>query len=440
MKELTREEIDEKLRKLRATISNKESYKCLSPAMAMCYAIRLPDITKKYEVKVKCSGHRCENSVFEVKTIKVDESTLNDILYFYDEETFLGIEYILDSKQERRRLISFEEEKPVKKEENNSDLEKAVKIMEDKNLKERIRKNYSIVDKFRNLGLDVKLKYTCEGCFYKHKPKLEMYIKAKNEEDWHYSTTPLFGAEDCVSISEYEMALNFLKETNKNTYQELYFGRREGSGLIKTKVDQALRKVLGVEIFYTKKEIANDIRSLFKSNNMESRIPVALEVLKLKANSISSDVRKKLYFSYLKENIKISYEDFCKNFYQFYKEELVSKDEYYNVLNLIQNDFLNDNIAEFETIASFEEFFVENQERFIGYIASCGCGYLKMVYESFLKKKAVKLNLKTQMQFFNESLTSDDYLFSFEDYLSFMEGINKVFDCGIDKYGEDRRW
>ena len=52
MKELTREEIDEKLRKLRATISNKESYECLSPAMAMCYAIRLPDRTKKYEVKV----------------------------------------------------------------------------------------------------------------------------------------------------------------------------------------------------------------------------------------------------------------------------------------------------------------------------------------------------------------------------------------------------
>ena len=57
-----------------------------------------------------------------------------------------------------------------------------------------------------------------------------------------------------------------------------------------------------------------------------------------------------------------------------------------------------------------------------------------------MKKQAVKLNLKTQMQFFNESLSSDDYIFSFEDYLSFMEGINKVFDCGIDKYGEDRRW
>ena len=109
-------------------------------------------------------------------------------------------------------------------------------------------------------------------------------------------------------------------------------------------------------------------------------------------------------------------------------------------LEIKLEDFLNDNIAEFETIASFEEFFVENQERFIGYIASCGCGYLKIVYENFMKKKAVKLNLKTQKQFFDESLTSDDYLFSFEDYLSFMEGINKVFDANIDSNGEYRRW
>ena len=89
-------------------------------------------------------------------------------------------------------------------------------------------------------------------------------------------------------------------------------------------------------------------------------------------------------------------------------------------------------------ISNFEKYFAKHQDEILIYIA---CDeQTKVLYNKFLKGQAVKLNLKNQVQYYKESLISDDYKLSFEEYLDFMEGINRVFDANIDNDGEYRRW
>ena len=56
----------------------------------------------------------------------------------------------------------------------------------------------------------------------------------------------------------------FLSSYNINNYSNAKSNKKLTlHNYIKTKVDNALRKVLGLEIFYTKKEIANNIKAIF---------------------------------------------------------------------------------------------------------------------------------------------------------------------------------
>ena len=341
IKGLTREEINKKLEILRETRNEENSYKCLRPAMAMCYCMEPIRKRKHYKITLICS--ECEEKK-RLKTITIDENELGKLLSYYDEKVIINIEYLINCSFDNYRTWAklqklFEKmgEKNYGKQSQKEDIsidkyneEKDKTIKEEKeNLRKIIEeaKSKSIIEGFKSVGLDAELKYYCEDCDWKREGYFIVCVKARDENEWHESVPQLFSYRDnSTNECEYEMVLNFLKHkdnlTDKLNYKDIYSGGREGSGLIKTKVDVALQKVLGVEIYYTKKEIANNIKVAFEISNLKSKIDLALKILKLKSSNHDGNMWKTEYEKYLKEEKG----PYLKTQQEFYEDYIASED------------------------------------------------------------------------------------------------------------------
>jgi hypothetical protein len=159
MKKLTREQIDERLKLLRESRANEESYFSTRPAMAMCY---MPSVLGRKSAKRKCE--KCGKE-FTITWTNYDHETIEK----YD--------------------------------------------MNVKDLEGYTRK--SIVAQFKEIGMDAKLVCYCDGCASKGH-RFEMWIKSPDEKEWHKSIPSIGhyyedeGAADRVSDFEYGLVLKFL--------------------------------------------------------------------------------------------------------------------------------------------------------------------------------------------------------------------------------------
>ena len=77
----------------------------------------------------------------------------------------------------------------------------------------------------------------------------------------------------------------------------------------------------------------------------------------------------------------------------------------------------------------------EKTEYFIEYINLCRDS--RNIYEKYIKKLAVELNLKTQEQFINDSFAAANYKIPFGDLLNIIDCKDKFFDSEIDSDGDD---
>jgi len=268
MEKLTRKQIDERLEQLRKTRLSEENYFTTRPAMAMCYAPRMD--------KEIFTNKKCRECGKEFKIV-------------------WG-------------------------------------VWDDENIEIYEGKDNSIVEKFRNIGIDAKLICNCEICVEKHNlNQFEMWIKTPDEEEWHKSIPQIkcennhflqhkqeIDLSKCVSDFEYKLVLDFLIIPNTEIYSNLsYKGINnadstrdfEDAGFIKTQIDKALSKVLGLQIFYDKLEIKKNIEFILRGNGLKNYIGQAKALL---------DETDKDTFTVWE------YSDFMKSFYKKIKRRKTS--------------------------------------------------------------------------------------------------------------------
>ena len=319
MKEMTREEIDERLKSLRESIKEKPSYNSVSdilrnfeyqkPAMAMCYSIHIPDREYYYNVRLRCSN--CNR----VETKKVTEEILEKILNFVDEKILLSIEYVMDTNfksfssyknsitydeykklEEKRREENFNEDEYLfKKYEEDKKFylatEKVLKFEKELKYNKMLKERDSYIHKFRNVGLEAEIKYYCDNTQISSNPEyiyeydldgyFKVLLKAKNEPEFNESfpnitRSRVISKDRMSTYSEYEIALRFLTINTKNqnlpkifdyVYNDLFRNKNKEEYKGRKKIDFSKIKDFTEEIAFDL--VKKDIAETFKEKEIE---------------------------------------------------------------------------------------------------------------------------------------------------------------------------
>ena len=237
MEKLTKEQIDARLAKLRESRLDDETYTVVRPAMAMCYCMEFPRRITQIRQCALCGKD------FEVSWI-------------------------------RGESLSPET-------------------------------GEDIAAQFRSAGMYAQFCCHCPDCVQKHgAAPYEMHIKAKDEQEWHVSIpeeNPWYERkENSTSLFEYELALRFLVFPEKvNDHAKFLDGYRQRTtelsghtlsyrgingaadgirakaGFIKTQIDLALFKVLGLTVVYDLEEMRRNIDLIWRENNRQGLLPFA---------------------------------------------------------------------------------------------------------------------------------------------------------------------
>ena len=152
-----------------------------------------------------------------------------------------------------------------------------------------------IIQQYRDAGIDAELLCNCESCVsQKGCNQYEVRIKTQDEKTWHISLPDVGGrnswddSTQYTTLLEYRLALDFLtfpfgdESFKKLTYENLYDKQHNfeyiNGGFIKSPMDMALSKVLGLYIVYDLEEIHKNIDCIFDKFKIRSRIPNAYKM------------------------------------------------------------------------------------------------------------------------------------------------------------------
>ena len=536
MKEMTREEIDKKLKILRETRKDEDSYIYNKPAMAMCYSMVFRELAT-YKLKLVCAYCKQRNKKPE-ETIKdfegeINEDSLIKILEFYDPETIVEIKKIKRPNDDKMIKFGFmnwlwDEMKnnPTRYHAYKDNEEEYIKIYEkevfykgktaeelDKiEIEKLIKKHRYFIDKFKELGLDARLEYYCEP----NKPMFKVSLKTKDgllhsSEPQIYS---FIGNERTTSNQEYQMVIDFLSKKqgkqdlaavfdkiynkdfraseieyfvyakkldfskikdittqkafkeidkdlknlyarankdraylikpdshrflfhrfedlyNKNRkkenllYNDIYcYGDYSKRGLIKTQIDLALQKVLGIEILYDKAEIVKNLKVVLKEEGEQEKLSEILKILDKEPKDFDNYINF-LYDNYIGERLEISRPDFCRNFLNYHKDGEIEEKDYKLVLALLYNFSKEQSLnVDIETEKEFEFYLIDNFNYFSNILE--GFYYpIDDMYRKFIREKAKKERMDSFDEFYAKYCLNKEKL-NVAEYVGLVDDLKK---------------
>lgn len=298
MKKITREEIDNRLQKLRESNLNEETYTMTRPAFAMCYSMAIPE----YYTKTR----KCDSCGKDFETVYRSDDDENFIQYekALEKLSVLGLDARLACRcgecVASRKGRCFEiRVKAEDEKEYHVSYPKKLRGMNFSPYKERSDRKWislfdlSLVQKFLTASLeDIPLDrlfdrlYNVEfrekeHNFFKDKPKLDFcseknlsVLKAFEMIKAHFGFKPEHDDRGFFTDNTnyiYHRFVSFFAERNSaltykgiNGENEVY--DYENAGFIKTQIDLALAKVLGLVITYSKEEVIKNVELIYSQN------------------------------------------------------------------------------------------------------------------------------------------------------------------------------